>query len=184
MSLFEYDQHLLELINHNRIRSLDYFFILITNTTYLVALLVPGFILLYSYLKKDLSLKIKAWQIVASLAFNSIIITILKYTINRQRPFVIDKYIEKLSTGGSPSFPSGHTSDAFLIATCMTILFNKNKWLLFLIWIWAFVVAYTRLALGVHYPSDVIGAIIIGMSNAIIVNRIFTKKITTKTNNG
>ncbi len=183
MSLFDYDQHILELINHNRLRTLDSLFIHITDTAYLIALLIPFFIFFYSYLKKDLALKIKAWQIVASIAFDSIIITILKYSINRQRPFEIDNHIEKLSSGGSPSFPSGHTSTAFLIATTITILFSNNKWLLSIIWLWAFVVAYTRLALGVHYPSDVIGGMLIGTSNAIIVNRIFTKKITNQANN-
>jgi len=182
MSLFDYDKHILELINHNRIRALDSLFIHITDTTYLVALLIPFFIFLYSYLKNDLSIKIKGWQMVASIAFDSIIITILKYSINRQRPFEIDNHIEKLSSGGSPSFPSGHTSNAFLIATCITILFSNNKWLLSLIWLWAFAVAYTRLALGVHYPSDVIGGMIIGTSNAIIVNWIFMQKFTKKTN--
>ena len=183
MSLFDYDQHILELINHNRIRSLDSLFIHITDTAYLIALLIPFFIFFYSYLKKDLVLKLKAWRIVASIAFDSIIITMLKYSINRQRPFEIDNHIEKLSSGGSPSFPSGHTSTAFLIATTITILFSNNKWLLSIIWLWAFVVAYTRLALGVHYPSDVIGGMIIGASNAIIVNRIFIKKAINPTTN-
>ena len=116
----------------------------------------------------------------ASLAFNTIVITILKYAINRQRPFELDKLIEKLSVGGSPSFPSGHTSDAFLIATCITLLFNKQKWLLIIIWLWALAVAYSRLVLGVHYSSDVIGAMLIGTSDALIVNWIFLKRLTKK----
>ncbi len=98
------------------------------------------------------------------------IVNIIKYTVDRQRPFELDVKIEKLSTGGSPSFPSGHTSDAFLMATCIMLLFGNKKWAIALVLSWAVFVAYSRIVLGVHYPSDVIGAILIGSANALIVN--------------
>jgi undecaprenyl-diphosphatase len=101
------------------------------------------------------------------------VITILKHLVNRVRPFKVDKLIEKLSAGGSPSFPSGHTADAFLIAISLTLLFPKHKWSLALVWIWAIVVAYSRMALGVHYPSDVLGSMVIGGLIAVIVNSFF-----------
>lgn len=176
MPPFYYDQHILEYINSNRERILDPFLLNITNTAYLVAFLIPVFIFLYGQFKNSSTIKLKSLQIFISLVLDTIVVTIIKYSVNRQRPFVIDKHIEKLSSGGSPSFPSGHTADAFLIAACITILFNKNMWVPGLVWLWAFIVAYSRLALGVHYPSDILGGVIIGISNALFVNWIFLKR--------
>ncbi len=174
--LYEIDLHLLELINHERIKPLDGFFIFLTNTSYIVAFGIPVVLLIYTLIKHLYRLKRQTLLILISLGINSIIIKIIKYTVNRQRPFEVDSFIEKLSGGGSPSFPSGHTADAFLIATSLSILFLKQKVWLFLIWLWAFMVAYSRLALGVHYPSDVVASMIISSSLAIIVNRFFIKR--------
>lgn len=174
--LYRIDLHLLEFINHERIKPLDPFFIFITNTSYLIAFGIPVFILIYSIKKHLFKLKRKSWLILISLGFNTVVIEIIKQVVNRQRPFEVDSFIEKLAGGGSPSFPSGHTADAFLIATALTILFAKqNLWLL-LVWIWAFMVAYSRVVLGVHYPSDVAASMIISTSIAIMVNRVFMKR--------
>lgn len=176
MSLFEIDRYIVEWINHNRIKPLDNFFIFITDTAYVAAILTALGILLFSLVKKINALKQKALQMGAALLLNTAIINILKYSINRQRPFVNDALIEKLSGGGSPSFPSGHTADAFLMAMSLTLLFGYKKVLLFFVWIWAFTVAYTRIALGVHYPSDVLASILIGTINAHIVHKIFKNR--------
>ncbi|PZF71626.1 phosphatase PAP2 family protein [Taibaiella soli] len=183
MSLPEYDLHILNSINHNRIKSLDLVFIGITDSAYLVALMIPLLLLLYALFKSKPLLKKKALQMLASLAFNTLVITLLKYTINRQRPFELDSTIEKLTGGGSPSFPSGHTSDAFLIATCMVLLFGGQRWSLVLVWIWAVAVAYSRIVLGVHFPSDVIAAMLIGALNALAVHFFLLKKRTKQQTN-
>lgn len=177
MPPFLYDQHILEYINSNRERILDPFLLNITNTAYLVAFLTPVFIFLYSQFKNSSTIKLKSLQIFISLVLDTIVVTIIKYSVNRQRPIVIDKHLEKLSFGGSPSFPSVHTADAFLIAACVTILSNKNMWVPGLVWSWACIVAYSRLAIGVHYASDVVGGVVIGISNALFVNWIFLKRV-------
>lgn len=182
LTCLTYDIAILKAINHNRIPGADSFFIFITNTTYLTAILIAVGIILMAYYRKQTALKYKGWQILTALAFNTVIITILKYTIHRERPYVDYRDIEKLVDGGGPSFPSGHSADAFLMAVCITLLFNRKKWFLcFIVWIWALLVAYSRMALGVHYPSDLLGSMILGTVNALIVHRIFFK-IKSKTN--
>ena len=176
MSLFEWDKHILECINHNRIKDFDGLLIFVTNTAYLTAAVITAAIIAFALFRKNAELKIKGLQLFCAFVLNSIVINILKYTVNRQRPFKTDKLIEKLSTGGSPSFPSGHTADAFLIAFSLTLLFSKQKWPLLFMWLWAFVVAYTRMALGVHYPTDVLGSIVIGGLISLLVNFFFIKK--------
>lgn len=90
----------------------------------------------------------------------------------RTRPFIRYPFIEKLSTGGNSSFPSGHTLEAFAMATAFTLLLPKRKKpaLLFL---WASLVAYSRMELGVHYPSDVFAGMVIGVFLGIIVCKGF-----------
>ncbi|MHB1179669.1 MAG: phosphatase PAP2 family protein, partial [Daejeonella sp.] len=132
-------------------------------------------ILLFGIVKKNTDFKVKGWQLVLALICNSVVVNILKYSIHRERPFVNNHFIEKLSTGGSPSFPSGHTADAFLIAVSVSLLFTRQKWWLLLVWLWALAVAYSRIVLGVHYPSDVLGSLFIGTAIAIIVHNYFKK---------
>lgn len=174
--LYGLDLHFLEIINHERIKPLDNFFIFITETSYIIAFAIPIVLLIYALINHRFKLKRQSFLMLISLTINSLIIDIIKYTVNRRRPFEVDNFIEKLTGGGSPSFPSGHTGDAFLIATALTLLFPKQRWWLLAVWIWAFMVAYSRVVLGVHYPSDVIASMIISSSIAIALNKFFIKR--------
>ena len=75
------------------------------------------------------------------------------------------------------SFPSGHT----IIATSMSYVLAKeyNKYILMIIPV---IVALTRLYMGVHYPSDVMGGFLIGLIIAYLVERYInnTKRIREK----
>jgi undecaprenyl-diphosphatase len=57
--------------------------------------------------------------------------------------------------GGLYSFVSSHAANSFNVAL-ISLLFIKNRWYSVCIIIWAFVVAYSRIYLGVHYPGDMI----------------------------
>ena len=73
----------------------------------------------------------------------------------------------KETNGRSPSFPSGHTSGAFSFATSLTIA--CPKWYIAgPAYIWAGAVGYSRMDLGVHYPSDVLAGAIIGVGSAYL----------------
>ena len=165
--LQQLDLHILKLINHNRIQSLDHFFIFITNIATVATYSVSVILLLYSFLKKRFLLQRKSWLVFISLISTSVVIDSLKHIVNRTRPFITDPSIHNLVNVTTASFPSGHTGEVFVLAAASTLLFSKNKWIVFIAWIWAFLVAYTRLVLGVHYPSDVLASMIIGITIGI-----------------
>lgn len=89
------------------------------------------------------------------------ITTGLKYAVNRPRPFVTYPEIIKKGNAGSKSFPSGHTSSAFALATSISL--EYPKWYFVApAYIWATTVGYSRMRLGVHYPTDVFAGAIVG----------------------
>ena len=65
--------------------------------------------------------------------------------------------------GGSFGFYSSHASNIFAIAVfVISLLGKKNPWMLLLILIWAGLIAYSRIYLGVHYPGDVVAGAMVG----------------------
>ncbi|MGQ9848354.1 MAG: phosphatase PAP2 family protein [Bacteroidales bacterium] len=169
------DIELLRKINLNRNSNLDNTFRFVTNTRGFVSSCVIGGMTTYALLKKDSTTLRKTITIASSLLVTTTIAIILKYSINRKRPFVTYPEIEKLSSGGSPSFPSGHTSEAFSTATALSI--EYPKWYVIApLLTWATAVGYSRMHLGVHYPSDVLAGAIIGSGSAYF-SHWFNKKI-------
>jgi undecaprenyl-diphosphatase len=69
--------------------------------------------------------------------------------------------------GGKYGFVSSHASNAFGFALLSSLLFRKKSYTLF-IFIWAILTAYSRIYLGVHYPFDVLGGVLVGVLAALI----------------
>ncbi|MDX2172343.1 MAG: phosphatase PAP2 family protein [Bacteroidota bacterium] len=103
----------------------------------------------------------------------------LKYVVNRTRPFArYPNDIIQRDLVGPYSFPSGHTTAAF--ATATAISFSYKKWYLVLpSYAYAGFVGYSRMRLGVHYPSDVLGGAIIGIGAGLLtwkLDKLLNKK--------
>lgn len=70
--------------------------------------------------------------------------------------------------GGKYGFPSCHAANSFAIAVFTTLWFRR-KWIAAILICWALLECYTRLYLGVHYPSDIVFGMAIGSLIAYIV---------------
>ncbi|HYW95422.1 MAG TPA: phosphatase PAP2 family protein [Bacteroidales bacterium] len=159
------DIDLLRYINHHRNPALDNTFRTISDMAGPVAVATPFVLFGVSYLAQDTCMRHNSIYIGASLASAAVITTILKYSIDRKRPFSKYPDVVKLADGGSPSFPSGHTSDAFALATSLSLAYPK--WYVIVpAYAWSSTVAFSRMDLGVHYPTDVLAGALIGAGTA------------------
>jgi membrane-associated phospholipid phosphatase len=168
------DIELLRFINSPEILPSDNFWRFVSNSEIYIGLGVPAGIGTAGLIKKDDKMIRSACVVLAAEAITSGISTILKYSINRERPYITYPDIVKKSPAGSPSFPSGHTSNAFAAATSLSLEFPK--WYIVVpSYTWAGCVGYSRMHLGVHYPSDVFAGALIGSGCAWITFKVNQK---------
>ena len=165
------DIDLLREINLNRNTKLDNTFRLITNSASPVSIATPLIIYSVGVINDDETIKKKGIYIAETFLVSAFISTGLKYSINRDRPFVTYPDLEKVTSGGSPSFPSGHTSEAFATATSLSIAFPK-WYVIAPSFLWAGAVGYSRMDLGVHYPSDVLVGAVCGFGSAYLTYKL------------
>lgn len=178
------DIDLLKHINLNRNVNLDPGMRFLSNSTAAICVATPIIMTGYNFLKKDSLNFRKSFVIGASVVTAGTIALALKYIVNRDRPFVTYPELDKAISVSSASFPSGHTSTSFSLATSLSLAYPK--WYVIVpSYAWASSVAYSRMHLGVHYPSDVFAGVIIGVSSAylnyklnkILGNRKLAQKI-------
>jgi undecaprenyl-diphosphatase len=88
--------------------------------------------------------------------------------VDRPRPFVTHPDVAHLFIPPStdPSFPSDHATAAFAIAVSIWLRNRRAGWLALAI---AFTVSFARVAVGTHYPGDVVGGAILGTACALLL---------------
>ncbi len=137
-----------------------------------VSLAAPSALFLYGVFAHDSTSKRNGIVAGAGLAVSGIITVGLKYSVNRKRPFITyPNLVTKKSDAGSPSFPSGHTSSAFATATSLSLMYPK-WYVIGPSFLWASAVGYSRMELGVHYPSDVLVGALIGIGSSFLMWKI------------
>ena len=156
-----FDSAVLLWINQYANATLDAFFVSFTQLGGLVFMVVAGLALLAYFLyKKRYS---DALFAAVSLGGVAVVNVILKSIFERPRPDLWDWLIHETSM----SFPSGHATATMALAMCILILVWRTKWRLaacITLFLYVVSIGISRLYLGVHYPTDILGGWLLGIA--------------------
>jgi len=145
--------------------------------------------LLIFYFYKE-SKTIKLSEVFYSLLFIAIMITITDQTANlfkdsfqRLRPCYNESLIDsvrlvKESCGGKYGFFSAHASNSFSLAVFFGLLYkNKFRYVICISLLYASLISYSRIYLGVHFPLDILFGGIFGITIGLVIFRIYENKL-------
>lgn len=159
------DIRMLRAINGQGKPGADRFMQGFSNSEYVIGIGTPLLVDAIALVNRDSILWRKGLVITASVVANSGATYVLKRVFNRPRPAVSYPDIRAYEAETRYSFPSGHTSNAFVTATSLTLAFKK--WYVAVpAYSWAVGVGYSRMHLGMHYPSDVLAGALVGAGSA------------------
>ena len=104
-----------------------------------------------------------AYELILGTILLWMVVELMKMLIQRNRPYIKLKEIRIVGVQASGrSFPSGHTSQAFFMATLLVYYFRTSVWMGILLYGVAGLVGITRMYVGMHYPRDVMAGAILG----------------------
>lgn len=176
------DNDLLLAINGCNSEWMDRIILILTNKlTWLPLYLLCIWLLIRQYgIKRGIGLTI---VIIATIGIADIVAhDVIKCSVCRMRPAnlnnPISEYIHIVAghRGGRYSFPSNHATNCATLSVmiCYYIRQQRIRWIM---GIWTLINCYSRLYMGVHYPSDIIGGLILGSAVAIIAIYITNQSI-------
>ena len=146
--------------------------------TWLPLYLIVLIYVIYKYKKKSILIIL---LLIITLVLSDQLSNLIKYSVKRYRPthnLIISHLVHTVKgyVGGQYSFVSSHAANSFGFATSLGLILKNNfKYLLVIMLLWALIVSYSRIYLGVHYPLDVICGGMIGVFCGVIINLIYLR---------
>lgn len=141
------------------------FFLFLSNHNDVVNIGVPVGLLAGGIIANDKQMRQNALYVASSSAVNALVTMLMKKVVKRPRPFLANVKIKAVYQPSYYSFPSGHTSTSFTTATALSQAYPK--WYVIVpSYLWAGSVSFSRMYLGVHYPTDVAAGAVLGTGTA------------------
>ena len=127
-----------------------------------------------SLINNNKQLKQQSFEVFGSLIIATATSQALKRIVKRPRPYLTNAGIYPDEIDDGYAFPSGHSSIAFATAASLSII--NHKWYVVVpTFAWATGVAYSRIYLGQHYPSDVLMGAMIGTASGFASHWLMKK---------
>ncbi len=147
----------------NRPPLLDWLMLGLTQLGSFIFALILAFVFYFT------EIKLFAYSLIFGVITLGLMIEIMKLFIRRVRPYIKLKKIRIVGSKASGrSFPSGHTGQAFFLASLIVHYYHVNIYLWILLYATALLVGITRIYVGMHYPRDVLAGAILGTAWGII----------------
>ena len=151
-------------------------FQIISDSISFVSLGIPALFLVVGLIRKNRVFVRNAFIILLGIALGGGISATIKRTVKEPRPYEVDTRITQWSVGGSNSFPSGHTVEATVAAIGFSCILFRTSLAMALSAIWALLIMFSRIVLGVHNLTDILAGIIVGCLALLIVHSLFERK--------
>lgn len=132
---------------------------------------IPAGLLVGGIIRNDRQMRENSLYIASSTALTWGLTVLIKHLVKRPRPFVQNIRIVPVYRAGSTSFPSGHASTTFSTATALSSAYPK-WYVIAPAFLWAGATSYSRMYLGVHYPTDVAAGMALGTGTALLLQPI------------
>ncbi|MFD0748821.1 phosphatase PAP2 family protein [Mucilaginibacter calamicampi] len=127
---------------------------------------IPAGLLVGGIIGNDRQMRENALYVASSTAISYGLNQLIKVIAKRPRPFIQNIKIVPVYRAQEYSFPSGHTSSTIATATALSMAYPK-WYVIAPAFLWAGSVSYSRMYLGVHYPTDVAGGALLGAGTAV-----------------
>ncbi|HEY4107618.1 phosphatase PAP2 family protein [Puia sp.] len=159
------DEHILESLAAGRTDGQTRLWRFVSNANNYVNAGIPVGVLVDGIIRNDVPTKRNGLYMAVSTVSTYLLNLAIKQLVKRPRPFLTDTRLVPVYRPGEYSFPSGHTSSAFSVVTSLSR--SYPKWYVIApSFLWAAGVGYSRMYLGVHYPTDVAGGAVLGAGTA------------------
>lgn len=162
----KFDTKILIDLQNNRTTNKTGIFLFLSKTVNYGDIGLPAGLMIGGIASHDKQMRQNALYIASSTASAFLFTSLLKLIVKRPRPFISNLTIVPVYRANHYSFPSGHSSTAFSTATALSIAYPK-WYVIAPSVVWASSVSYSRMYLGVHYPTDVAGGIFLGAGTAL-----------------